>query len=632
MITVTDLDMRFGTRVLFKNVNLQIMPGQRYGLIGANGSGKSTFLKILMDTEVQTSGTVQRPSKSKLGCLSQDHFKYDDKTALETVIMGRPELYEAFRSMDALLAKEDFGDAEGEELGHLESRISELDGYSAEADASQLLEGLGLEQNRHQLKMRELSGGFKLRVLLAQVLFSEPEALLLDEPTNHLDIYSIRWLELYLQKYRGALVVISHDRDFINGVSTHILDVDFGTIRAYKGNYDHYLRQVEEEKAHREASIAKSEKRKGDLQDFVDRFKAKASKAKQAQSKMRMIEKLDDDLSDTILQPSSRRMPSLTFKPELSSGITPLKIEAMSKAFGEKKVLESVSFDVDRGECLALLGANGIGKSTLLKIITNHLVCDSGRFEWGHQVKPSYFPQDIEAEVKSDGNVLDWIHEQCPTKPDGELRKALARCLFSGDDSSKKVETLSGGERARLILARMIVEAGNVLIFDEPTNHLDLEAIEALCSAIEDFPGTVILVSHNRWFVSRLATRVVELKPGAAVVYEGGYEQMLERSGQDHLKRDVNLKKKSVQVKTEKLDPQVLKQERLKFVQIEKDIAKIEQKLEKINLEMLKEGFYDTLDSSLREAVINSYEAAQTELQWANSEWERLAGILEANP
>lgn len=629
MITVSDLEMRFGTRLLFKNVNLQMMPGQRYGLIGANGSGKSTFLKILSDTEVPTSGSVQRPNKSKLGCLEQDHFQYDDKSALDAVIMGRPELYETMQAMEVLLSKEDFSDAEGEELAHLESRIGELDGYSAEAEASQLLEGLGLEQARHQVRMKELSGGYKLRVLLAQVLFSEPEILLLDEPTNHLDIYSIRWLETYLQKFKGALVVISHDRDFINGVSTHILDVDYGTVRCYKGNYDHYLKQVEEERVHREAVISKNEKRKDDLQGFVDKFRAKASKARQAQSKMRMIEKLEGELDDQMLAPSSRRMPKLGFKCENTSGVTPLKIDQLYKAFAEKKVLEDISFEVDRGECLALLGANGIGKSTLLKIITETIQCDRGAYEWGHQVKLSYFPQDIEGEVQGQGDVLQWIHEQCPAKPDGELRKALARCLFSGDESSKKVETLSGGERARLILARMIIEQGNVLIFDEPTNHLDLEAIEALCSAIEAYQGTVILVSHNRWFVSRLATRIVELKAGEAVIYEGGYEQMLSRSGQDHLDRDVSLRIKNESNDAPKLDTNTLKQEKRKFGLVEKDIAKLEAKLEKINQEMLKEGFYESLDADKRDEVLNRYEKTQVELDALNHEWERLAGILE---
>ncbi len=631
MITITDLDMRFGNRILFKNVNLQIMPGQRHGLIGANGSGKSTFLKILSDLEVATSGTVQRPNKSRLGCLAQDHFQFEDKTALEAVIMGKPELYNAMQSVEALFEKEEFTDAEGEELANLECLIGELDGYSAEADASQLLEGLGLEQHRHQLKMKELSGGYKLRVLLAQVLFSDPEILLLDEPTNHLDIYSIRWLESYLMKYKGALVVISHDRDFVNGVSTHILDVDFGTIRCYKGNYDRYLKQVEEESIHREAAIVKSEKRKGDLQEFVDKFKAKASKAKQAQSKMRMIEKLDNELDDHTLQPSSRRRPGIKFNIDIPSGATPLTVTGVDKAFGEKVVLQGVSFEVDRGECLALLGANGIGKSTLLKIVTHNLKADQGEFKWGHQVSVSYFPQDIEAEVQGEGTVLEWIHGQCPKNSDGELRKALARSLFSGDDSSKKVSTLSGGERARLILARMFVEASNVLIFDEPTNHLDFEAIEALCSAIEDYPGTVLLVSHNRWFVSRLAKKVLELKHDETIIYEGGYEQMLARSGEDHLSREVSLKKKAPEKQIEKLDPNTLKKERNKFSQLEKDIVKIEGKIEKVNLQMLAEGFYDTLEDEKRDKVLSQHENLKAELEKANQEWEQLAEVIEAN-
>ena len=634
MITIKDLEMRYGPKALFQGVNLQLMSASRYGLIGANGSGKSTFLRILSGEESASGGSVQLPTKCRVGILRQDQFQFEEFSLIETVLMGKPTLHQALKRMEVLLAKEHFSNAEGEEVGHLEAVIAENDGYSAEATAAQLLEGLGLPTDRHTHRMRQLSGGYKLRVLLAQVLFSDPEILFLDEPTNHLDLYSIKWLESYLCKYKGALVVISHDRDFINGVSTHILDVDFGGVSCYKGNYDQYLKQVEEAKERREAVIEKAEKRKDDLKEFVDRFKAKASKARQAQSKMKLIEKLDDELDQQNLQPTSRRHPQLGFRQDRPSGSTPLKVVEMNKSYGPNKVLNNVSFEVNRGECLALVGPNGIGKSTLLKIVVENLPHDSGSFLWGHMVKTAYFPQDIEAAVNGKGTVLEWIHHECSGETDGTLRKFLARSLFSGDDSNKAVATLSGGERARLLLARMMAQQPNVMIFDEPTNHLDLESIESLRDAIKNFEGTVLLVSHNRWFVSHLADRVLEILPNEVRMHEGGYDQMLKRSGEDHLDRDV--KRPTGLQRQGQLNDADLKALRQKEREIANKMSKtelrigvLETQLDKLNSEMLEDGFYDEANSWKRKQTLGKQQKTQEELTVVNAEWEGLGAQLE---
>jgi ATPase subunit of ABC transporter with duplicated ATPase domains len=638
VITVKDLEMRYGRKGLFSNVNLQLMPGCRYGLIGANGSGKSTFLKVLSGEEQASGGSVQIPSKAKLGVLNQDQFLFDDYTLMDAVLMGKPDLYGAMQEMEALLQKEDFSDAEGERVGDLEMIIAENDGYTAEPEAASLLEGLGLPHDRHQHKMKMLSGGYKLRVLLAQVLFSDPDMMFLDEPTNHLDLYSIKWLETYLCKFKGALVVISHDRDFVNGVSTHILDVDFGSVTSYKGNYDAYVKQVEEDKERRESVMVKAEKRKDELQEFVDRFKAKASKAKQAQSKAKMIDKLDDEMEKQNLQPSSRKSPALGFKVKIPSGVIPLEVEELFKSYGTNKVLHNVSFEAERGECLAIVGPNGIGKSTLLKIMVEETKLDTGSYKWGHQASISYFPQDIEAEIQGKGTVHEWLQDQCSGKDDGILRKSLARALFSGDDSKKAIGTLSGGERARLILARMMVQEANILIFDEPTNHLDIESIEALRDAIKAYEGTVFLVSHNRWFVSHLADRVLEILPEEVRMHEGGYQAMLKAASDDHLDR--NVKRPTALKKNKEATTSLSSEERQKLKQEEKElnnltsklegkISQIEAQIQKVNDEMLVQGFYDDDNEWKRKQTLGKLEKLQGDLEMQNQGWESTGQKLD---
>jgi len=476
MISASSLSMRFGGKILFKNANFQLNPGQHYGLVGANGSGKSTLIKILIGDETPESGNVAIASQLNVGALKQDHFLYENIRILDTVLMGKKQLWEALKGKDELLKHEHFTEVECHKLEEFDKVISEHDGYTAESLASKLLEGLGLPNRIHEQPMHTLSGGYKLRVLLAQLLFSEPDALLLDEPTNHLDLFSIRWLEGYLREFEGTLLISSHDRDFLNGICNHIVDLDYGTIKIYKGNYDRFLEAKASEKELKESVFEKQDKKREDLQEFIDRFGAKASKAKQAQSKMRLVEKLGDEMDKLDIRMSSRLYPKLNFVQVRPPGIRALKVSGISKSYGEKQVLKNISFEIERGDRVAFIGPNGIGKSTLLEIIANNLSSDNGNFEWGFAAQPAYYPQDHARIVNGQISLLDWLSNQDTQVAEQSVREILGRVLFSGDDVKKQVGVLSGGETARLVLARMMLQKQNVLIFDEPTNHLDMEA------------------------------------------------------------------------------------------------------------------------------------------------------------
>jgi len=531
MITVTNLSKAFGTQTLFDQVSLQLDPGKRYGLIGANGSGKTTFLSLLTTAEEPSTGTVSLPKRCKLGVLRQDHFGFDEQPILEVVMRGHHELWRALVEKEELLQRADEY-FDGERYAQLEDVITACDGYSFEARCGEILEGLGIPTPQHHDTLGTLSGGFKLRVLLGQVLASDPDVLLLDEPNNHLDILSIRWLEKFLQGYDGCAVIISHDHRFLDNVCTHMLDIDYETITTYTGNYTQFVVAKRTERERREAEITKQEKRIAHHQAFVDRFRAKASKARQAQSKAKLIEK-------TVIErlaPSSRRYPTFSLTQCRPSGKQVLKISKLSKAFGDNLVLDRVSFRVRRGDRLAIIGPNGIGKSTLLKIITGALPADGGELEWGHETHPGYFAQD-HADILGDSTVSveSWLWEFCPGEGVGFVRSQLGRLLFSGDDVQKRVRNLSGGEAARLVFARLIVDKPNVLVLDEPTNHLDLESIEALVEGLKSYDGTLIFVSHDRWFVSQLATRILEITPAGLNDYVGTYEEYVHDSGDDHL-------------------------------------------------------------------------------------------------
>jgi ATPase subunit of ABC transporter with duplicated ATPase domains len=542
MIAVSDLAKSYGPQTLFEGVSLQFNPGNRYGLVGANGSGKSTFLRILAGEEPPSDGTVAIPKRLRLGVLKQDHFRYEQVPILEVAMMGHAEVWRAIVEKEELLARaeESF---DGDRYAELEELILRHDGYTLEARAGEVLEGLGIPTEAHRRPLSTLSGGFKLRVLLGQVLAAEPDALLLDEPTNHLDIVSIRWLEKFLVDYRGLAVVISHDHRFLDNVCTHIADVDYDTITVYPGNYTAFEEAKAAERERRGKEIAQREKQIADHQSFVDRFRYKASKARQAQSRVRMIEKMAEGLEP--LPQTSRRYPRFVFRQSRPSGKEVLAIEGLTKSYGDNTVLDGVDLTLRRGDRMAILGPNGIGKSTLLKIAAGVVPADAGKVEWGYEARPGYFAQDHREQLGAESRqtVEAWLWESCPGEPIGFVRGQLGAVLFSGDDVEKQLRSLSGGEAARLMFAKLAVDKPNVLLLDEPTNHLDLEAIEALVEGLAKYDGTLVFVSHDRWFVSRLADRILELTPAGINDYQGTYAEYLEACGDDHLDTEAVLDK-----------------------------------------------------------------------------------------
>jgi len=554
MISVSNLSKEFGDRVLFADASFQLNPGERYGIVGANGSGKSTLLGILTGDVPASGGAVSIPKSLRLGVLRQDQFLYEEQEVLSVALMGNPELWEAMVEKEKLLARahEHF---DADRFTELEETVVRHDGYTAEARAATILEGLGLPAEVHRQPLSTLSGGFKLRVLLAQVLAGSPDVLLLDEPTNHLDILSIRWLEKFLHDFEGPVAVISHDHRFLDNVATGILDVDYQTVTLYRGNYSSFLEQKVEDRERREKEIEGRQKEIAHHQKFVDKFKAKASKARQAQSKLRMIERKQEDLEE--LPGSSRRYPKFRFVQRRESGKEVLRIKGVKKAFGDKEVLPGVDLRVNRGDRLVIMGPNGIGKSTLLKIVMGDLRADEGGVEWGYETHPGYFAQDHHEQLEdTDRTAEQWLWDFCPGKDRGFVRGHLGMMLFSGDDGEKRLSALSGGEAARLVFSRLALEQPNVLVLDEPTNHLDLESIEALVAGLQNYEGTLILVSHDRWFVSQLATRVVEISRNGIRDYHGTYEEYVHACGDDHLDADtVVLKARKEDRKARKAEP-----------------------------------------------------------------------------
>jgi ATPase subunit of ABC transporter with duplicated ATPase domains len=536
MIGLSRLEKSYGGRTLFENVSLQLNAGSRYGLVGANGSGKSTLLKIVARDETPTSGAVSIPKEARLGVLRQDRFLDDSAPILDLAMKGDTVVWNALCEQARIV---DHGaDASG--LADLEDVLRAHDGYTLEARASAVLEGLGIPFAVQKRPLATLSGGFKLRVLLAQVLVAGPDILLLDEPTNHLDILSIRWLETFLVDYEGCAVVISHDQRFLEAIATHVLDVDYGAVTLYTGSYAAFAVEKRATRERKEAEIARAQKIIAEKRAFVDRFGAKASKAKQAQSRLKQIEKIEvEELAE-----SSRGAPLFQFPIERPSGKDVLELTKISKAYGEKRVLDGVSLVIRRGEKVAILGANGLGKSTLLKIVVKRLGADTGEARWGYEARPGYFAQD-HADLLDDPKAtpLGLMQRACPTEPEFAVRGRLGRVLFSGADVNKRIATLSGGEAARVVFARIMAEKANVLVLDEPTNHLDMESIEALTLGLKAYEGTLLFVSHDRAFVSSLATRIVEVTENGFRDRPGTYAEYLASAGDDHLDVDAVVSK-----------------------------------------------------------------------------------------
>jgi ATPase subunit of ABC transporter with duplicated ATPase domains len=552
MIATTALGKEYGARVLFADVSLQLNAGSRYGLVGANGSGKSTFMRLLAGDEEASEGTVALVKRARVGVLRQDRFLDDGEIILDLAMRGDAVVWNALSEQKRIADRGGLSDA-GDTADHgrmadLEDQIAAHDGYTLEGRSAEVLQGLGIPTAVHHAPLGTLSGGFKLRVLLAQVLVGGVDILLLDEPTNHLDILTIRWLEKFLADYAGCAVIISHDQRFLDNVTSHTLDVDYGTITLISGGYSKAMVEKAAARARKETAVARAEDEIARKRAFIDRFGAKNTKATQAQSRLKQIEKIEVE----ELAASSRRAPALRFVPERPSGREVLELAGVSKSYGDNHVLANVSLTIRRGERVGIIGPNGLGKSTLLKIAVERLAADAGRVRWGHETRPGYFPQD-HREVLTDGEAtpLSILEEACPGESPTFVRGQLGRALFSGEETSKEVRLLSGGECARLIFALLSVAKPNVLVLDEPTNHLDLEAIHALVVALKQYTGTLIFVSHDRWFVSELATRIIELTPAGPNDFPGTYAEYLSRLGDDHLDGDaVVLKAKSTRAAT----------------------------------------------------------------------------------
>ena len=514
MISANNVTYRVGKKALFEDVNIKFTEGNCYGLIGANGAGKSTFLKILSGQLETTKGDIVITPGQRLSVLEQDHFKYDTYSVMDTVIMGNERLYQIMKEKDAIYAKEDFTDEDGIRASELEGEFAEMDGWEAESNAAMLLNGLGIDTALHYSEMKDLSGNEKVKVLLAKALFGNPDIMLLDEPTNHLDLDAIAWLEEFLINFENTVIVVSHDRYFLNKVCTHTADIDYGKIQLYAGNYDFWyessqllIRQM------KEANKKKEEKIK-ELQEFISRFSANASKSKQATSRKRALEKIELD----EIKPSSRKYPYIDFRPEREIGNEVLTVEGISKTINGEKVLDNVSFILGHNDKAAFVGSNEFAKTTLFQILMGEMEPDEGTYKWGVTTSQAYFPKDSTTEFDSDLTIADWLTGYSPVKDVTYVRGFLGRMLFAGEDGVKKVKVLSGGEKVRCLLSKMMISGANCLILDEPTNHLDMEAITALNNGLIKFPGVAVFACHDHQFVQTTANRIMEILPDGTLI------------------------------------------------------------------------------------------------------------------
>jgi ATPase subunit of ABC transporter with duplicated ATPase domains len=525
MISANNISLAYGKRVIFKDVNIKFIPGNCYGLIGANGAGKSTFLKILAGELEADAGSVSVGPRERVAVLKQDQFAFDEETVFNTVIMGHARLYEVMTARDAIYAKPDFSEEDGILSAELEGEFAELNGYEAEAEAAVMLNGLGIQEELRQKKMKELEGGDKVRVLLAQALFGNPDVLLLDEPTNHLDLKSIAWLEDYLFRFNNTLIVVSHDRHFLNQVCTHVADIDFGRIQVYVGNYDFWYQASQLNLKQKQDENRKVTDRANELKEFIQRFSSNASKARQATSRKKLLEKLTLE----EMPVSSRKYPWVVFKPERPCGDVILEITGLCKAIDGVEVLKDLTMTVNKGDKIAFVGGNSLAKTTLFQILASELEPDAGSFRWGITITSAYLPKENSAYFDNDLNLIEWLGQYSPpTEGESFARGFLGRMLFSGDEATKKTRVLSGGERVRCMLSRMMLAGANVIILDEPTNHLDLESITALNNGLIAYNEVALFTSHDHEFVATTANRIVEITPGGVIDRVMTFEEYLE--------------------------------------------------------------------------------------------------------
>ena len=537
MISANNVTLRLGKRALFEDVNIKFTEGNCYGLIGANGAGKSTFLKILSGKLEPSKGDVTMNAGERLSVLQQDHYKYDDCQVLDTVIMGNARLYEIMKEKDAIYMKEDFTDEDGIRASELEAEFADMNGWEAESDAATLLNGLGIETDLHYSYLRDLDGGQKVKVLLAQALFGNPDVLLLDEPTNHLDLDAIAWLEEFLINFDNTVIVVSHDRYFLNKVCTHIADIDYGKIQLYSGNYDFWYESSQLLiKQMKEANKKKEEKIK-ELQEFIQRFSANASKSKQATSRKRALEKIELD----DIRPSSRKYPYIDFKPNREIGNEVLQVEGLSKTIDGVKILDNISFTLGHDDKVAFVGPNVNATTTLFKILAGEMEPDEGSYKWGVTTSQAYFPKDNSAEFKSEETIVDWLMPFSPEKDVTYVRGFLGRMLFSGDEGLKKLQVLSGGERVRVTLSKMMMTGANCLIMDEPTNHLDMESITALNNGLIKYPGVILFASQDHQFVQTTANRIMEITATGLIDKQCTYDEYLENDEMARKRQVMNM-------------------------------------------------------------------------------------------
>ena len=537
MISANNVTLRIGKRALFEDVNIKFTEGNCYGLIGANGAGKSTFLKILSGVIEPSKGDIAITPGQRLSVLEQDHYKYDDYQVLDTVILGNKRLYEIMKEKDAIYAKEDFTDEDGVRASELEGEFADLNGWEAESDAATLLNGLGIDTDLHYAYMRELDGGQKVKVLLAKALFGNPDILLLDEPTNHLDLDAIAWLEEFLINFNNTVIVVSHDRYFLNKVCTHIADIDYAKIQLYSGNYDFWYESSQLMiKQMKEANKKKEEKIK-ELQEFIQRFSANASKSKQATSRKRALEKIQLD----EIRPSSRKYPYIDFKPNREIGNEVLHVEGISKTIDGVKLLDNISFTLGHDDKVAFVGPNVNATTALFKILAGEMEPDEGSYKWGVTTAQTYFPKDNTAEFTSEDSIVDWLMQYSPEKDVTFVRGFLGRMLFSGDDGLKKVNVLSGGERVRCMLSKMMMSGANTMLMDEPTNHLDMESITALNNSLIKYPGVLLFTSQDHQFVQTVANRIMELTPGGLIDKQCTYDEYLENDEMARKRQILNM-------------------------------------------------------------------------------------------